>query len=115
MRLSNCPKTLKVNQFIYLHPCLSKGYYYRGYSSHLHEPHTLFTKWGGSTPSSLHSRSFGSGCIPPLKTREEGYTFCMKMSNLAPMKTCTSSGLYWWNQIQLLCHPKNKGYERNGT
>ncbi|XLR22864.1 hypothetical protein S83_050764 [Arachis hypogaea] len=87
----------------------------QGYSSHLHEPHTLFTKWGGSTPSSLHSRSFGSGCIPPLKTREEGYTFCMKMSNLAPMKTCTSSGLYWWNQIQLLCHPKNKGYERNGT
>ena len=41
--------------------------------------------------------------------QEEGYTFYMKMSNLAHMKTCTSSGQYWWNHIQLLCHRKNEG------
>jgi len=32
--------------------------------------------------------------MPMTFLQEEGYTFCMKMSNLAPMKMCKSSGRY---------------------
>ncbi|KAF1873525.1 hypothetical protein Lal_00027563 [Lupinus albus] len=59
----------------------------------LHMSHTHFTKWGGYNLSSLHSTSFGSACIQ-LTKREEGYTFCMKMSSLALMKMCMCFGQY---------------------
>jgi len=63
-----------------VHPCLSKGCrgilfislspssYYVPHVCYTCMSHTHFTKWGGCNPSSLHSRSFGSGCIQ-LKRR----------------------------------------------
>lgn len=41
-------------------------------------------------------------------SQAEGFTSCMKMSSLVPMKMYMCFGQYWWNRMHLLCHRSNK-------
>lgn len=44
--------------------------------------------------TSSHSHLIFLIFLPNISFQEEGFTFCMKMSSLAPMKMFMSSGLY---------------------
>ena len=103
---------LFLNHSSYSHQCsLSLIYHFIGIWNQVKDHPTWFMFWETcfllkhtTAKGTAWSRDSFSHLFPTFQ--EEGFTFCMKMSSLAPMKTCMFSGLYWWNRIHLLWYPK---------